>query len=130
LDVGRPDNEHVAFGLGPHFWLGAPLARLEGRIVFEALLRRLPGMRLDGPPPRYRQNFNQRGLESLQVTVSCSPEPGKVSVETAKRSRSEGGRVCRLAGFTEGMPDLPPGKGILFCGPLRGGTAASLTAVQ
>jgi cytochrome P450 len=68
LDVGRPDNKHVAFGHGPHFCLGAPLARLEGRLVFEALLRRTPDMRLDGPPPRYRQNFNLRGLESLHVT--------------------------------------------------------------
>jgi pimeloyl-[acyl-carrier protein] synthase len=69
LDVGRPDNKHIAFGLGPHFCLGAPLARLEGRIVFEELLRRTPGLRLDGPPPRYRQNFNLRGLESLQVAL-------------------------------------------------------------
>jgi cytochrome P450 len=69
LDVGRPDNKHIAFGLGPHFCLGAPLARLEGHLVFEALLRRTPGMRLDGPPPRYRQNFNLRGLESLPVTL-------------------------------------------------------------
>ena len=68
LDVGRPDNKHVAFGLGPHFCVGAPLARLEGRLVFEALLR-MPDMRLDGPPPRYRQNFNLRGLESLPVTI-------------------------------------------------------------
>jgi cytochrome P450 len=69
LDVSRPDNKHIAFGLGVHFCLGAPLARLEGRNVFEALLRRAPGMRLDGPRPRYRQNFNLRGLESLQVTL-------------------------------------------------------------
>jgi cytochrome P450 len=69
LDVGRPDNKHLAFGLGSHFCLGAPLARLEGRLVFEALLRRTPDMRLDGPPPQYRQNFNLRGLESLHVTV-------------------------------------------------------------
>jgi cytochrome P450 len=69
LDVGRPDNKHVAFGLGSHFCLGAPLARLEGRLVFEALLRRAPGMRLDGPPPKYRQNFNLRGLEALQVVL-------------------------------------------------------------
>jgi cytochrome P450 len=67
LDVGRQNNKHVAFGLGSHFCLGAPLARLEGRLVFEALLRRAPGLRLDGPPPQYRQNFNLRGLESLAV---------------------------------------------------------------
>jgi cytochrome P450 len=69
LDVGRPDNKHVSFGLGSHFCLGAPLARLEGRLVFEALLRLAPGLRLDGPPPKYRQNFNLRGLESLPVTL-------------------------------------------------------------
>jgi cytochrome P450 len=69
LDVRRPDNKHLSFGLGSHFCLGAPLARLEGRLVFEALLRRTPEMRLDGPPPRYRQNFNLRGLESLHVAV-------------------------------------------------------------
>jgi cytochrome P450 len=69
LDVGRQNNKHVAFGLGPHFCLGAPLARLEGRLVFEALLQRAPNLKLDGPPPHYRQNFNLRGLESLSVTL-------------------------------------------------------------
>ena len=69
LDLGREPNRHLAFGQGIHFCLGAPLARLEGRLVFEALLRRTPDMRLDGPPPRYRQNFNLRGLESLHVAV-------------------------------------------------------------
>jgi cytochrome P450 len=67
LDVGRADNKHLAFGLGSHFCLGAPLARLEGRIVFETLLRRLPGLQLAGPAPVYRQNFNLRGLEALEV---------------------------------------------------------------
>jgi cytochrome P450 len=67
LDVGRADNKHLAFGLGSHFCLGAPLARLEGRIVFETLLRRLPKLRLAGPAPVYRQNFNLRGLEALEV---------------------------------------------------------------
>jgi cytochrome P450 len=69
LDVGRQNNKHVAFGLGSHFCLGAPLARLEGRLVLEALLRRAPNLRLDGPAPRYRQNFNLRGLESLHVSL-------------------------------------------------------------
>jgi cytochrome P450 len=69
LDVGRQNNKHVAFGLGSHFCLGAPLARLEGRLVFESLLQRAPNLRLDGPPPRYRQNFNLRGLESLHVAL-------------------------------------------------------------
>ena len=67
LDVGRQDNKHVAFGMGPHFCLGAPLARLEGRIVLQTLLNRLPGLRLDGPEPEYRDNFNLRGLKALKV---------------------------------------------------------------
>ena len=68
LDVSRADNKHVAFGLGPHFCLGAPLARLEGRIVLQTLLRRLPGLRLAGAEPEYRDNFNLRGLKALSVT--------------------------------------------------------------
>jgi cytochrome P450 len=67
LDVGRPDNKHVAFGLGSHFCLGAQLARLEGRIALETLLRRAPNLRLDGPPPEYRPHFNLRGLKALPV---------------------------------------------------------------
>jgi cytochrome P450 len=66
LDVGRSDSKHVAFGLGSHFCLGAQLARLEGRIVFETLLRRLPNLRLDGEV-QYRKHFNLRGLEALPV---------------------------------------------------------------
>jgi cytochrome P450 len=69
LDIGRENNKHVAFGHGSHFCLGAPLARLEGRLVFEVMLQRTPNLRLNGPPPQYRQNFNLRGLKSLPVTL-------------------------------------------------------------
>jgi pimeloyl-[acyl-carrier protein] synthase len=67
LDVCRTDNKHVAFGLGTHFCLGAQLARLEGRIVFETLLRRMPNLRLDAPEVKYRKHFNLRGLEAIPV---------------------------------------------------------------
>lgn len=68
LDVGRAEaRHHVAFGMGPHYCLGAPLARLEGRLAFEALLQRYPNLRLDGPTPTYRRNFNLRGLQALSV---------------------------------------------------------------
>jgi cytochrome P450 len=46
LDLGRADNKHVGFGRGPHYCLGASLARLETEIALETLLRRLPGLRL------------------------------------------------------------------------------------
>ena len=50
FDVGRSPNDHLAFGIGEHFCLGASLARLELNILFEELLRRLPDIALDGPP--------------------------------------------------------------------------------
>jgi hypothetical protein len=46
LDLARADNRHIGFGRGPHYCLGAPLARLEAEIAIETLLRRLPGLRL------------------------------------------------------------------------------------
>jgi cytochrome P450 len=67
LDIARQDNHHIAFGAGPHFCLGAPLARLEARIAFATLLKRFPGLRLDGGPLEYRSNDNLRGLKSLPV---------------------------------------------------------------
>jgi cytochrome P450 len=57
FDVRRHPNEHLAFGLAEHFCLGAGLARLELRVMFEELLRRLPALELDGPLERLRSNF-------------------------------------------------------------------------
>lgn len=70
FDVTRAENGHVAFGRGAHFCLGAPLARLEGRIAFEGLLRRLPNLALAVPPSelRWMRSLTIRGLEALPVT--------------------------------------------------------------
>ena len=52
FDVARAPNDHLAFGFGPHFCLGAGLARLEARVMFEQLLLRLPDMKLSGDVTR------------------------------------------------------------------------------
>jgi cholest-4-en-3-one 26-monooxygenase len=66
FDVGRTPNDHLAFGIGPHFCLGANLARLEIRIMFEELLRRLPDLELAGPVERLRSNFIN-GIKHMPV---------------------------------------------------------------
>jgi cholest-4-en-3-one 26-monooxygenase len=69
FDVGRTPNDHVAFGAGgPHFCLGASLARLEARIVFEELLERVPALAPAGPVKRLGSNFIN-GIKSLPVTT-------------------------------------------------------------
>lgn len=69
LDITRQSQQHLAFGKGIHFCLGAPLARLEGQIAFSTLLRRLPNLRLTSDPAQLTWNANPmlRGLKSLPV---------------------------------------------------------------
>jgi cytochrome P450 len=70
LDLARADNRHVAFGLGIHFCLGAPLARVEGQIALGTLVARLPRLALaTSEPPAYRQSLTLRGLKTLPVSV-------------------------------------------------------------
>jgi len=66
FDVGRTPNDHLSFGIGPHFCLGAHLARLEIRTMFEELLRRLPNIELAGPVERLRSNF-LNGIKHMPV---------------------------------------------------------------
>jgi len=68
LDLGRTDNRHIAFGWGIHFCLGAPLARVEGQIAIDTLVRRLPRLTLVDDEPEHRQSLTLRGLKALPVT--------------------------------------------------------------
>lgn len=68
FDVGRREADHLSFGHGPHFCLGAQLARTQMRAVFDAVLD-LPGMlELDGEVSRLRSNF-QNGVKHLPVRM-------------------------------------------------------------
>ncbi|MFP2903480.1 cytochrome P450 [Pyxidicoccus sp. 3LFB2] len=69
FDIRRTDaKKHLAFGRGIHFCVGAPLAKLEGRIAFEQLLQRLPNLRLrQEEPPVRRPYLMLRGFEHLPI---------------------------------------------------------------
>ncbi|OIJ94113.1 cytochrome P450 [Streptomyces colonosanans] len=67
LDLTRSGNRHLGFGNGPHFCLGAPLARLETELAIGTLVRRLPELRLDTNQLEWRPNPLQRRLVALPV---------------------------------------------------------------
>lgn len=69
FDVGRSSNPHFTFGGGPHICLGAPFARLEGRIAFTKLLDRWSSIELAGQADWRVDRLNARGLVSLPVRV-------------------------------------------------------------
>jgi cytochrome P450 len=71
LDITRTDNPHLAFGHGIHHCLGAPLARLEGRIALGTLLTRFPRLRLAVPAEQltWRPSVLMNGLTTLPVTM-------------------------------------------------------------
>ena len=73
FDVTRRPNEHVGFGgPGPHFCLGANLARREIRVMFERIFRRLPDLEITGPPERLQASFIH-GIKRMP----CAFTPGK-----------------------------------------------------
>ncbi|MFI6657776.1 cytochrome P450 [Streptomyces sp. NPDC050523] len=74
LDLARRDNQHLGYGHGIHYCLGAPLARLEARTALETLLRRLPDLELAADPAdlRWRGGLIMRGLRELPVRFTPS----------------------------------------------------------
>jgi cytochrome P450 len=67
LLLTRPDNLHLTFGLGIHYCLGAPLARLEMQIALQTLLRRYPTLHPLDEQPQFNNGFVIRGLQALPV---------------------------------------------------------------
>lgn len=75
FDITRSPNDHIAFGAGEHFCLGAHLARLELNVVFEEILTRMKDVQLAGQPRRLRSNFIN-GVMSMPVTFRPSHRTG------------------------------------------------------
>ena len=70
LDLDRPNNRHLSFAWGPHFCLGAPLARTEATIALGRLLERFPAVRLVDPAPAWRENMTMRAHPRLSVELA------------------------------------------------------------
>jgi pimeloyl-[acyl-carrier protein] synthase len=67
LILGRSPNPHLAFGVGPHFCLGAPIVRLAGAILLRGLVRRFPGIRAADGSPTWRPSLVPRRIDALPV---------------------------------------------------------------
>src|SRR5439155_5618 len=94
FDITRDPNPHVAFGFGTHFCLGASLARMEIRVMYEELLRRLPDIHVvPGHVVRWTPGAFVRGIDTLAVRAH-GPVGG------AGRDRVHAAGVVRLDGLT------------------------------
>ena len=69
LDLTRQEANHISFGRGIHHCLGASLARLEGRLTFEAIMERFANIRMQTDRPVFRDNIILRGLEVLPISA-------------------------------------------------------------
>ncbi|WP_437685941.1 cytochrome P450 [Sorangium sp. So ce176] len=72
FDITREQRGNVGFGYGIHFCVGAPLSRLEGKIAFEEIFRRLPPFSREPEPVVWRRMFSLRGLQSLRLRFDRS----------------------------------------------------------
>lgn len=93
FDIARQPNRHLELGSGVHLCLGAPIARLEGRVVFEELLRLMPDVRLaDGASPRFRPLLVLKKVEALPIAWGCAKQPAdspRAGALTTERSSGD-----------------------------------------
>jgi len=104
FEIARSDNRHLAFGYAAHFCFGAPLARLEGQIVFETLLRRLPHLRLEPQKFVWRTNLGLRGLTSLKVRFDAESGARESASEQEPRALESS---IPTAGVKTSAADVP-----------------------
>jgi amino acid adenylation domain-containing protein len=103
FDITRKDNRHLAFGYAAHYCFGAPLARVEGQVVFEALLRRFSQITLEEQSIEWRSNLGLRGLTSLKIKVKAeaglleAARPGDAIQVTPRRSSVQPGPANALS---------------------------------
>lgn len=71
VDITRSPNTHLTFNYGPHFCMGAPLARLEGQVAIGEVLRQLPGISLTAEGYDYMDTMVMRGVRSMPVQIKC-----------------------------------------------------------
>ena len=79
FDIRRNSAGHLAFAAGPHFCLGAPLARLEAVIAVQSFAARISGPELDTGALRYKPNLNLRGPDQLVVRFAGMSKPETTS---------------------------------------------------
>lgn len=104
FDITRKVNNHIAFGKGVHYCLGAPLARLEGEIAIAVLLNRMPDVQLEMPEEtlKWRPGMIIRGLENFRFhfdDLIAAKQRKKTAIQRTHSKRdgtrhSIGGRVC------------------------------------
>jgi uncharacterized peroxidase-related enzyme len=103
LDVDRAVTRHLAFGHGVHYCLGAPLARLEGRVALESLLRRFPQLTLAVPSENLRWGHGDglvlRGLSELPVI----PGPAHARVKSTRSHRGDAATTADQQTFPAGF---------------------------
>ena len=111
IDLHRPNGRnHLAFGLGIHFCLGAPLARLEAQVVLEELTARFPGMRLvEGQRFTYPPNTTFRAPQEVWVSLGEEVTPHVAGFERDLGVDLVGGKAASLSSMTRAGFPVPSG---------------------